>query len=114
MTVGGKSTSSGARPRDAARPWALACTVTEGVEGSSDGIVNVDVCGEELVGVKVTAKGKQKSGLIATGYPPDGVPTANKGLDDVMGLTFRFVLPVLPNDEKLLAERKKGNQRQPI
>jgi hypothetical protein len=32
---------------------------------------------------------------MATGNPPDGVTTENSGFDDVMGLTFRLVLPVL-------------------
>jgi len=68
----------------------------EGLTVSLLGMVRVADFAPVLVGVNLTWKGKQKSGLIVTGYPDDGAVTENCALDDVMfGSMTRSAIPVL-------------------
>jgi hypothetical protein len=94
ITVGGNWTFV-ERPRTPAPLCPVACTATEGVDGSSLVIVNVAVWGPTPDGVKLTSKGKHAPGLITTGNPPDGAIIVNWGFDEEMLLTDKLALPVL-------------------
>src|SRR5262249_38332307 len=76
-------------------PFPVACTVTDGFAGSLLAIVSVVVLVPVEVGVKRTWNGKQKSGLITTGNPDDGVVTTNWVLEELMEFTWRLSTPVL-------------------
>src|SRR5262245_23894069 len=69
--------------------------MTAGLTGSLELIVNVVVLLPALVGVNRASNGKQKSGLMITGKPADGVVTENCALDEVIEVTSRSALPVL-------------------
>src|SRR5690349_8490633 len=74
---------------------ALAATCSVGKFGSLLTIVRSVVRVPDAVGVKATSNGKQKSWLIVTGKPDDGLTIANSGLDDVIEDTTRSPALVL-------------------
>ena len=74
---------------------AVAVTWTLGTPGSLLAIVSVVFFAPGVVDEKASWKGKQKSGLMITGKPAEGVAMENCGSDEVMPVTVRSALPVL-------------------